>query len=304
VRVGAAPDNSGRTALIQAALQHRTRRRLRTFRRSWKALIGTTILVVIVLAAVLAPYVAPHDPLDQRILDRLKPPVFAGGSSQYLLGTDAVGRDVLSRIIFGSRVSLAVGLSAAIIGGVLGLTLGLISGYYGATADMIIMRVADLQLAIPFLVLAIAIITALQPGLLSIVLVLGLSSWVTYARVARGQVLSTRHRDFVEAARALGGSEARVLLRHVLPNIIAPVIVVATLEVGRMILAEAALSFLGLGVQPPAPTWGGITADGRDYLGTAWWISTLPGIAILLTVMAINFFGDWLRDVLDPTTVL
>ncbi|MGQ0571001.1 MAG: ABC transporter permease [Armatimonadota bacterium] len=304
MRSGAAPDNSGHTSLIQAAPQHRTRRRLRTFRRSWKALIGAAILAVIVLAAVLAPYVAPHDPLDQRILDRLQPPVFAGGSSQYLLGTDAVGRDVLSRIIFGSRVSLAVGLSAAIIGGVLGLTLGLISGYHGATADMIIMRVADLQLAIPFLVLAIAIITVLQPGLLSIVLVLGLSSWVTYARVARGQVLSTRHRDFVEAARALGGSEARVLLRHMLPNIIAPVIVVATLEVGRMILAEAALSFLGLGVQPPAPTWGGITADGRDYLGTAWWISTLPGIAILLTVMAINFFGDWLRDVLDPTTAL
>lgn len=284
--------------------QHRTRMRLRSFRRSWKALVGTTILLGIVLAAALAPHLAPYGPLEQRILDRLKPPVFAGGTSQYPLGTDPVGRDVLSRIIFGSRVSLAVGLSAVLIGGSLGLTLGLISGHYGSTADMVIMRVADLQLAIPFLVLAIAIITVLKPGLLSIVLVLGLSSWVTYARVARGQVLSVGRRDFVEAARALGGSEARVLLRHVLPNVIAPVIVVATLEVGRMILAEAALSFLGLGIQPPAPTWGGITADGRDYLGTAWWISTLPGIAILLTVMAINFVGDWLRDVLDPTITL
>lgn len=295
---------AGRSAIIQPVPPRRALRRLRSFVRSWKAVIGTAILILVVGSALLAPYVAPHDPLDQRILERLKPPVFAGGSSTHPLGTDAIGRDVLSRIIFGGRVSLAVGLSAVIIGGVLGLTLGLLSGYYGSTADMIIMRVADLQLAIPFLVLAIAVITVLQPGLFSIVLVLGLSSWVTYARVARGQVLSTRRRDFVEAARALGGSEARVLVRHVLPNIIAPVIVVATLEVGRMMLAEAALSFLGLGVQPPAPTWGGITSDGRDYLGTAWWISTLPGVAILLTVMAINFVGDWLRDVLDPTTAV
>jgi len=284
--------------------RNRTHRRLRSFRRSWKAIIGTTIMALIALAVVLAPRLAPYGPLDQHIVDRLKPPAFAGGSLQYVLGTDPVGRDVLSRIIFGSRVSIAVGLSAVLIGGSLGLTLGMISGYYGSTADMVIMRIADLQLAIPFLVLAIAIITVLKPGLLSIVLVLGLSSWVTYARVARGQVLSVRQRDFVEAARALGGSEARVLLRHMLPNVIAPVIVVATLEVGRMILAEAALSFLGLGIQPPAPTWGGITADGRDYLGTAWWISTLPGIAILLTVVAINFVGDWLRDVLDPTVTL
>lgn len=290
--------------MMRPGVPHRTRQRLRSFRRSWKAIVGTAILVLIALAVVLAPRLAPYGPLDQHIVDRLKPPVFAGGSMRYILGTDPVGRDVLSRIIFGSRVSIAVGLSAVLIGGSLGLTLGMISGYYGSTADMVIMRIADLQLAIPFLVLAIAIITVLKPGLLSIVLVLGLSSWVTYARVARGQVLSVRQRDFVEAARALGGSEARVLLRHMLPNVIAPVIVVATLEVGRMILAEAALSFLGLGIQPPAPTWGGITADGRDWLGTAWWISTLPGIAILLTVMAINFVGDWLRDVLDPTVTL
>jgi len=284
--------------------RHRTRLRLRSFRRSWKALTGSAILLLIVLAVVFAPRLAPYGPLEQHIVDRLRPPVFAGGSSQYLLGTDPVGRDVLSRIIFGSRVSVAVGLSAVLIGGSLGLTLGMLSGYYGAAADMIIMRIADLQLAIPFLVLAIAVITVLKPGLLSIVLVLGLSSWVTYARVARAQVLTVRKRDFVEAARALGGSESRVLLRHLLPNVIAPVIVVATLEIGRMILAEAALSYLGLGIQPPAPTWGGITADGRDYLGTAWWISTLPGVAILLTVVAINFVGDWLRDVLDPTVTL
>jgi peptide/nickel transport system permease protein len=302
--VNALSGAAGRSAVITPASPRRAMQRLRSLWRSWKALIGISVLTIIVGSAVLAPYVAPHDPLDQRILDRLKPPTFGGGWSGYPLGTDAVGRDVLSRIIYGGRISLIVGLSAVMIGGALGLTLGLLSGYYGSAADMIIMRVADLQLAIPFLVLAIAIITALRSGLFSIVLVLGLSSWVTYARVARGQVLSTRRRDFVEAARALGGSEARVLMRHVLPNIIAPVIVVATLEIGRMILAEAALSFLGLGVQPPAPTWGGITADGRDYLGTAWWISTLPGVAILLTVMAINFVGDWLRDVLDPTTTL
>jgi len=284
--------------------RHRTRVRLRSFRRSWKALTGTAILLLIIVAVVFAPRLAPYGPVEQHIVDRLRPPVFAGGSSQYLLGTDPIGRDVFSRIIYGSRVSVAVGLSAVLIGGSLGLTLGMLSGYYGAAADMIIMRIADLQLAIPFLVLAIAVITVLKSGLLSIVLVLGLSSWVTYARVARAQVLTVRKRDFVEAARALGGSESRVLLRHMLPNVIAPVIVVATLEIGRMILAEAALSYLGLGIQPPAPTWGGITADGRDYLGTAWWISTLPGIAILLTVVAINFVGDWLRDVLDPTVTL
>ncbi|MDB4897722.1 MAG: binding-protein-dependent transport system inner rane component [Firmicutes bacterium] len=262
-----------------------------------KAAVGILLLLLVAFMALLAPLVAPHDPTLQNTAMRLKPP----GTPGYLLGTDPLGRDILSRIIYGSRISLIVGLASVVVAGAVGITLGTIAGYIGGTVDAVIMRLADLQLAIPFLVLALAIAAVLGPSLRNVILVLGVTGWVTYARVARGQVLSVRGREFVEAARALGATNGRIIWRHVLPELWAPLIVIASLQVGSMILAEASLSFFGLGVPPSIPTWGRIAADGRDYVTTSWWVATLPGIAIFLTVLGINLLGDWLRDRMDPT---
>jgi peptide/nickel transport system permease protein len=261
-----------------------------------KAAVGILLLLLVAFMALLAPLVAPHDPTLQNTAMRLKPP----GTPGYLLGTDPLGRDILSRIIYG-RISLIVGLASVVVAGGVGITLGTIAGYIGGKVDAVIMRLADLQLAIPFLVLALAIAAVLGPSLRNVILVLGISGWVTYARVARGQVLSVRGREFVEAARALGATNGRIIWRHVLPELWAPLIVIASLQVGSMILAEASLSFFGLGVPPSIPTWGRIAADGRDYVTTSWWVATLPGIAIFLTVLGINLLGDWLRDRMDPT---
>ncbi len=218
----------------------------------------------------------------------------------HALGTDHLGRDILSRIIFGSRIALLVGLAAVVISGVLGMVIGLVAGYFGGRMDDFLMRLADIQLAFPFILLAIAVIGVLGPSLRNIIIVIGVSSWVVYARVVRGEVLSIREREYVQAAVALGSRHWRVLMPHVLPNTFTPWLVVATLDMARVIVIESALSFLGLGVQPPTPTWGGMLADGRVYLSTAWWLATFPGLAILITVLGINLFGDGLRDTLDP----
>lgn len=269
--------------------------------RHKKGLIGVIIVAFITLTAIFAPLLAPYDPQKQNLLVRFRPPVpLERSSSEHLLGTDALGRDLLSRIIYGSRVSLLVGLAAVVISGTLGVTLGLVSGFFGGWIDNIIMRLVDVQLAIPFLVLAIAVIAVLGSSLLNLILVLGISGWVIYCRVARAEVLAIRQQDYVTAIRALGAASPKIMAQHILPNIAPSINVIATLEVGRMILAEAALSFLGLGVPPTVPTWGSIAADGRNYLATAWWVSTLPGVAILITVLGINFLGDWLRDEFDP----
>lgn len=263
--------------------------------------IGAVLLSIVVVMALFAPIISPYDPALQNTSARLTPPIFAGGTTEHILGTDPLGRDLLSRIIYGSRVSLLLGLIAVIGSGLIGVTLGAVAGYFGGLTDAIIMRLTDLQLAVPFLVLALAVLAALGTGLINLVAVLIISGWVIYARVVRAQMLAVRNLEYVTAALALGAPHLRILWRYMLPATLAPLIVVATVQVGTMILTEASLSFLGLGVPPEIPTWGSIAADGRDYMTTAWWVTTLPGLAIFLTVMGVNFTGDWLRDHLDPT---
>ncbi|OGK85096.1 MAG: peptide ABC transporter permease [Candidatus Rokubacteria bacterium GWC2_70_16] len=265
------------------------------------ALFGFVVVGIVCLTAVLAPLVSPFDPLAQDIGQRLREPGWQDAQGRlHPLGTDHLGRDILARVIHGSRVALLVGLAAVLISGLLGMAIGLLSGYFGGRVDDFFMRLADIQLAFPFILLAIAVIGVLGPSLQNIIIVIGVSSWVVYARVVRGEVLSIREREFVQAAIALGSRDGRILVRHVLPNAFTPWLVVATLDMARVIVIESALSFLGLGVQPPTPTWGGMLADGRVYLSTAWWLATFPGLAILVTVLGINLFGDGLRDTLDP----
>jgi peptide/nickel transport system permease protein len=277
------------------------RRVLRELVRNKAALVGLLVLLAVVASAVLAPVIAPYDPTAQEITRRLKPPGWASpGDPLNVLGTDHLGRDILSRIIFGARISLIIGLSAVAVAGTLGTLLGLVAGYRGGRVDDLCMRLTDTMLAMPFILLALAVIAVLGPSLRNIIFVLGITSWVSYARVVRAEVLTLRTREFVAAAQALGGRGGRIIFRHLLPNVLTPVIVIATLEVARMIILESALSFLGLGIQPPTPTWGGMLADGRAYLSTAWWLATFPGLCIMLTVLGINLLGDWLRDVLDP----
>lgn len=263
-------------------------------------LFGTIIVLVVVVAAIFAPYLAPVDPNQQRILDTLQPPIWLESSSNAILGTDYLGRDILSRIIYGARVSLTVGLTAVAIAGMIGAVLGILAGFRGGWTDSVIMRFADFQLSVPFIVLAIAVLGILGPSLRNIIIVLGITGWVTYARIIRSEVLAVREFDYITAARAIGSSDGRIMVRHVLPNVAAPMIVISSLEVARMIISEAALSFLGLGVPATTPSWGGMVSDGRNYIQANWWIATFPGLAIVLTVLGINLFGDWLRDTLDP----
>jgi len=274
---------------------------LRRLVRRRTALFGLLVVLLTALAAIFAPLVSPFDPYLQEIGQRLQPPGWQDAQGRvHWLGTDHLGRDILSRIIYGARIALLVGLAAVTISGVLGMAVGLVSGYFGGRIDDAFMRLADVQLAFPFILLAIAVIGVLGPSLRNIIVVIGVSSWVVYARVVRGEVLSIREREYIHAATALGGGAGRIIVRHVLPNAFTPWLVVATLDMARVIVIESALSFLGLGVQPPTPTWGGMLSDGRVYLSTAWWLATFPGLAILITVLGINLFGDGLRDTLDP----
>ena len=270
-------------------------------RLSFRAVFGLTVLVCIGGAAVLAPQIAPWDPARQMLLKRLRPPMWeARGLREHPLGTDHLGRDILSRILYGGRISLGVGLSAVTLSCLIGVTLGLLAGFHGGRTDAFIMRVVDMFLAIPYILLAMGVVFALGPSLLNVILVMAMTRWVQFARIVRADVLSIREREFVSGARARGNRSTRLLLRHVLPNALTPIIVVATLELAFMIIYESALSFLGLGVQPPTPTWGWMLSDGRNYVATAWWLATFPGLAIMLTVLAVNLLGDWLRDTLDP----
>ncbi len=259
------------------------------------ALIGLLILAALAAMAVAAPWLSARDPIRTAPREALQPP-----GARFVLGSDQFGRDVASRVLHGARVSLLVGVISVSIAVGLGAPLGLVSGYYGGRLDALIMRVMDVMLAFPGILLALAIVSVLSPGLGNVMIAVGLSAVPGYARLVRATVLSAREHLYVEAARALGGRDGGILVRDILPNVVAPLIVTATLGLGGAILSAAALSFLGLGSQPPQPEWGRMLSEGRDYLREAWWISTFPGLGILLTVLAMNLVGDGLRDVLDP----
>ncbi len=258
------------------------------------------IIVSFVVIAVIAPLVAPFDPTQQDLLARLRPPGAEIDGKRYLLGTDEVGRDLLSRTIFGARISLSVAALSVCVSTALGTWLGMVSGFYRGGIEAVVMRLVDTVLSIPALLLAILTVAVLGPGLQNLVLVLGFTRWPRYARVAYGQTLSVANATYIHASRFVGARDRRLLWRHVAPNILAPIIVVATLEFGLMILFEASLSFLGLGVQPPAPSWGTILSAGRSYMGSAWWIATFPGLALFLLVLSVNLVGDHVRDRFDP----
>ena len=269
----------------------------RHFRRNRLALAGLVVLALLYTVAILAPLIAPYDPIAQGDLTTTG---YLSPGSAHWLGTDQFGRDVLSRILYGARISLAIGFIAVAIAIVLGSLLGAIAGYIGGMVDAAIMRFTDMVMAFPRLVLLIMIIALFEPSLTLIILVLGLTQWPGTARLVRGEVLSLREREFIQAARALGFGRRRIILRHLIPNVLAPVIVAATLGIGNTIVLEAGLSFLGMGVQPPTPSWGTLVADGRQNLIGAWWVATFPGLAIVITVLAFNLVGDGLRDALDP----
>jgi len=262
--------------------------------------LGLVLVTLSLLAAVAAPALAPRNPEAADLLARLTPPAWLRPGSPYLLGTDAIGRDILSRIVYGARVSLEVGLVSVALSSVAGTALGLFAGYYGGWWDEVMMRFADLQLSFPFILFALVVIAILGPGLSKIIFVLAVTQWASYARLVRSETLAVRETDYIQAARALGMADRRIVWRHVLPNALGGVSVVATLAIANNILLEAALTFLGLGVDPSIPSWGGMLADSRNYIQTAWWSSTFPGLAIMLTVMGYNLVGDWLRDWFSP----
>ena len=263
-------------------------------------LAALAVLCLLAATAVFADQLSRYDPGAVSLGDRLTPPVLFGGTWQHPLGTDTLGEDVLSRVIYGGRISLIVGLCAVAISGTIGVGLGTVAGYLGGAVDDVIMRVAEIQLAFPSILLYVSIMAVLGPGLAKIILVIGIVSWVAYARIERGVVLGLKEREFIEAARAMGAPAWAIIRRHILPNTLGPMIVVGSFTLAGAIVTEASLSFLGLGVPPAVPSWGRMLADGRDYLERGWWIATAPGVAIMLVVLAVNITGDWLRDVLDP----
>jgi len=259
------------------------------------------LLFVMVIPAIFAPWVAPHDAFLGSLSDRLQPPVWqSGGTSEHLLGTDKLGRDMLSRIIYGARVSLTVSLIAIFVGGIIGTALGLISGYFGGRTDSVIMRLVDISLALPTILLALVLVAAVGPSFGTVITVLIVLLWARYARLVRGETLAIKELDFIARARVAGASHTRIMFRYMFPNVVNSLIVLATLQVGYVILFESALSFLGAGLPRAEPAWGVMVADGRELIVTAWWVSMFPGLAIMLTVLSLNLLGDWLRDHLDP----
>ncbi|WP_460449697.1 ABC transporter permease [Alsobacter sp. SYSU BS001988] len=283
--------------MTQAALPARRRVRRAIRPAAWAPV---ALIAAFVIAALAAPWLAPYEPNQQNLLARLKPPGFASRGVTYWLGSDELGRDLLSRLVHGSRVSLVVAFSSVILSGVVGTTLGMAAGYLRGPVETAVMRIVDVFLSVPAILLAIITVAVLGPGLANVILVLALTRWPRYARVAYGQTLGVATAPYVRLAAFMGAGAPRILLRHVLPNIIGAMTVVATLEFGLMVLFEAGLSFLGLGVQPPTASWGAMLSTGRNYLANAWWIATFPGLCLFLLVLAVNLIGDDLRDRFDP----
>lgn len=283
--------------------QSEFKRVIRTVLRNRTAAFGALVFCLFVLVAILSPVLAPHDPDQQDLRRRLAPPIGLGledARVEHPLGNDNLGRDILSRLIVGSRVSLFVGITVVAIASVAGSAVGAMSGYYRGKFDNVAMRFVDVWMAFPSLLLAIAFGAALGPGISNLVFALALASWVVYSRVVRAEVLVIREQEYIMAAQAIGASGTRILVRHILPNVLPPILVIATLQMGTIIIAEASLSFLGIGVQSSVPTWGGMLADGREFMRQSWWMATFPGIAISIVVLSVNLLGDGLRDALDP----
>ena len=276
--------------------------------RSPGGMIGLALITVFVFCAIFAPVIAPEDPMEQSLADRFTPPIYSlerddsvqDTSGKYLLGTDQLGRDMLSRLIYGSRVSILVALAGTAAAMLFGLILGSIAGFYGKIADSIIGRLMDIQLAFPFMLLAIFIVSVMGSSLANIILVAGIAGWVRFARVVRGEILAVKEMEYIEAITALGGTNKRIILRHIYPNIVSPIIVISTLEIAKVVLMEASLSYLGMGTPISVPTWGRMLSESRDFMQTAPWMAILPGAMVSLLVLAVNLFGDWLRDYLDP----
>jgi len=285
------------TADEPTALQGSLRRLVRL---RW-GIAASVALLAIVASAIFAPAIAPHDPLAVNISHRLAPPVWMeGGTSRHVLGTDQVGRDLLARVIYGGRISLVIGVAAVLISTTIGVLLGLAGGYFGGCPDWTIMTAVNVLLTFPFVLLALAVIAVLGASLGNMIVVLGVAGWPIYARVVRAETMAIREREFILAGRALGMSHARIIFRQILPNLVSPIVVIATLQVAQVIVLESFLSFLGLGVQPPTPAWGNMLGEGRVYMLNSWWIAAFPGLAIFLTTLAINLMGNALRDWLDP----
>lgn len=269
--------------------------------RSKKGTTGAVLVAFAVLMAVSAPLIAPYSPTEQTIMAKFAEPWFVDRDSDYLFGGDNLGRDIFSRVVYGSRASLAIGLLVTLIASIAGSVIGAIAGYFGGAVDSLVMRVVDLQLSIPFILLAMIVLAVLGPGFWSVLAALAIALWVNYARLVRGETLHLRQTEYVVAARTVGASDARLMLKHILPNVMHSILVLATLDLAFVIIFEASLTFLGLGIQPPTPTWGYMLSEGRNYLFESPWMSVFPGLAIILTVVGINLLGDWLRDAFDPS---
>jgi peptide/nickel transport system permease protein len=279
--------------------RHRLTANFARFFSSLANVLGVAIVVIVVLVALFAPLLAPHEPTAIALAARLKPPLWAGGTTKYLLGTDDLGRDILSRIIYGARVSLLAGFPGAVGGAVIGTALGLIGSHFGGFIDTAIMRLVDIWMAFPFILMALTAIAVLGPGLVNLIIVFVVTGWPVFARVTRAAALTLREQEFVMAARAAGAGNTRIIVLHLLPNLLSPIFVLLSFQIGSLIMAESALSYLGLGVPPPTPAWGSMIANGRGLIVDAWWISTMPGLALALTVLGVNLIGDGLRDTFD-----
>lgn len=272
----------------------------KSLRESKTGMLGTAIVLFVLVVALAAMFLAPYDPAKQDLLGKLQPPVWSGGTTAHFFGTDQLGRDILSRLIYGSRVTILVAFSGTVCAGLIGVTLGALAGYYGKWVDAVIMRIVDIQLSFPFVLLALFMAAVLGRSLINIILVAGISNWVQYARLVRGEILAIKEMEYIEAIRSIGSKNGRIILKHIIPNVVSPVIVQATLGMARIVLMEASLSFLGLGVPLEIPTWGRMLSEGRDFMLTNPWLAILPGLAITITVLGVNLMGDWLRDYLDP----